>query len=364
MVPFPFAHQEERSPGEVQALYQVLKGNGILAVMDLCCWGYGLSRYSPHHSGRSLPIYDMFDVPYLGVLFDHPYNQAIGAIIAQRLYVACPDLGHPEQIQLAYPGLRLKGTVFAPPAVRAAESAEARDPQGRDIDVLYVGTLAPGALERFWRIPGNGYWRPEYDADLCDAMADAALGEPERGLHHVFREAMAQAGPRAPGFDLRSQMRAVEWHLRAYYRRDAGGAVARSGVRMHVIGSGWETQDLPVNVSRREGVDYEEIFRFAARSRICLDASTYLDGANDRVFRYSLSGAVCFTNAAGYLRGQFADGMRFYSMRDLRALVDGVRDLLARPAALTASAEQARRLVLQGHTWSHLVSSLLAALGS
>lgn len=364
VVPFPFAHQEERSHGEVQALYQVLKGRGISAVMDLCCWGYGLSRYTLHHNGRSLPIYDMFDVPYLGVLFDHPYNQAIGAIIAQRLHVACPDLGHPEQIRLAYPELRLKGTVFAPPAVRAAESGEVPNLQGRDVDVLYVGTLAPGALERFWRNPGNGYWRPEYDAELCDAMTDAALGEPERGLHHVFRDTMAQAGPRAPDFDLRSQMRAVEWHLRACYRRDAVSAVARTGVSMHVIGGGWETQDLPANVTRLEGVDYEEIFRFAERSRICLDASTYLDGANDRVFRYALGGAVCFTNAAGYLRGQFGDGMRFYSLRDPRALADGVCDLLARPVELTASAERARRRVLEGHTWHHRVSSLLAALGS
>lgn len=362
---FAFARQDARTPDEVQSLYRVLSAGRVAAVLDLCCWGCGLSHFLLQmRTGEQVPIFDVFEVPYVGMLFDHPFNQTITRIVARRLHVTYPDLGHPEQVRAIYPELRLSGAVFAPPAIRAGSECPAAGGADRDVDVLYVGNLDVHALERFWRDSANVHWRPMYDAGICDAIADAALTEPERSYHLSVEAAMAQVGPQSPGFDLLSQMRGVEWFLRARLRRDAVLALAGSGLRMLVVGRGWESIDLPACVEHRPAIEYESLLRLAGRARICLDSSTYLDGANDRIFTYALNGAVCFTNAAGYLRSQFSgdDGVRFYSMLQLDELAECVRELLARPAALRAAGEHARTRVLAAHTWRNRLSEVLAAL--
>lgn len=357
---FPFARQSERAPGEAEALGRILS-SGVAGVLDLCCWGYGLSHFVLHtRDGRQRPIYDLYEVPYVGLLLDHPHNQAINGIVARRLYAACPDRGHPEQLRLAYPELALQGAVFSPPAVQPDNNRSVASWSDRDIDVLYVGTLTPPMAERFWRDPANGYWHASYDGAMCDAIADAALAAPERSFHLAVQEAVAGTTARPPGFALKPQMRAVEAYLRSRFRLDAVRALARSGRRMHVVGGGWEACGLPASVTQLAGVDYQELFGLAGRARICLDASTYLDGANDRVFSYALSGAVCFTNAAGFLRGEFDGAMRFYSMLQLDGLVDGVQELLGQPAALRAAGDLARERVRASHTWRSRLEGIVS----
>lgn len=133
---------------------------------------------------------------------------------------------------------------------------------------------------------------------------------------------------------------------------------------MRVNGGGWDKVALPPNVEFGTETDYERFFRLAGQAKICLDASTYLDGANDRVFSYALNRAVFFTNAARYLRRTFSedDGMRFYSMRNPSVLGEQVKMLLARPDALREAGERARQTVLSSHTWRHRVGDILGAM--
>lgn len=364
-IPFPFASQETRAPGEAQSLVRILSGGGMAGVLDLCCWGYGLSHFMLQRGdGQRQPIYDMYDVPYLGLLLDHPYNQAVNGILAQRLFAACPDKGHPALLKLSYPELSLTGTLFSPPAVRPRDDLAAASSASRDIDVLYVGTLPRHALERFWRNRANGYWRSEYDSELCDAIVDQVLAAPERSFHLAVQEVLGSAAKEGKLPEIKSQLRAVEWHLRARFRHDAVSALARSGARMCIVGTGWEGADLPANAGHLIGIDYDDMFRLAGRAKVCLDSSTYLDGANDRVFSYALMGAVCFTNAAGYLRDQFGDSMHFYSMTRLDALADSVKELLAQPAKLRHAGACASTRVLASHTWRHRLEKLLPVLKS
>jgi hypothetical protein len=166
------------------------------------------------------------------------------------------------------------------------------------------------------------------------------------------------------GFNLRFHVSLVENFLRHLYRRNAVVMLARFGVSMRVVGKGWGRIGLPSNVELAEQTDYEGIFRLAAQAKISLDVSTYLDGANDRVFSYALNESVCFTNATGYLREAVGEdgGMRFYSMQNLPDLCEKVKALLARPLELRATGEHARQTVLSAHTWRQRVSSLLSAL--
>jgi hypothetical protein len=364
-VQFAFHTLGEPRQDEAEKLFQLLDHGNFSAVIDVCCWAYGLSQITLRMTnGASQTIFDAFGIPCIGLLCDQPYNQALNGIVASRRYAAYPDLGHSQQVRLAFPDLKLTGEIFVPPAIRPSNDRSSGEWTERNIDVLYVGNLVPLTLDRYWNDPSSVLWDKGFDPEFCDALADAALAEPERSLHLNIQTVVDSLGAPAPGFDFGLQMRGVEAYLRYVFRRDAVVALARSGVRMRVAGKGWDKVSLPSNVEFCEETTYDGFFRLAGQAKICLDASTYLDGANDRVFSYTLSRAVCFTNAAGYLRNAFHDddGIRFYSMRNLAEFGEQVKELLGRPAVIRAAGEQARETVLSSHTWRNRVDDLLGSI--
>jgi glycosyltransferase involved in cell wall biosynthesis len=365
-VPFPFAERGPVQVEESKKLYKQLQAGNFSAVLDLACWGYGLSRIMlPQRSGESQPIFDAFGVPYVQWLFDQPCNQQMTGVMAAGRYAIYPDLGHSKQVRLLYPGLGLTGEIFAPPAIRSENNRSAGHwSSARDIDVLYVGNLVPEALERGWNDRDNRRWPDKFSPKFCNALTDACLDKPERSLHLVAQAVIAALDPMPAGFNFRLHFSMVENFLRHTVRRDAIAALARSGVRMRVVGRGWDKLSLPANVELGAETDYDGLFRLAGQAKICLDASTYLDGANDRVFSYALNRAVCFTNASGYLRRVFGEdgGMRFFSLQDLSDLAEQVKSLLARPAALQEAGERAAGAVLRAHTWRHRIGNILSAM--
>lgn len=366
-VRFPFGQIGSLAQAEAVALLREIDGRDHVGVLDVACWGYGLTDVTlSTKDGSEKPILDAFDLACVGMLLDHPWNQAIAGIRGRKRYAAYPDRGHVQLTRLAYPGLSFAGEIFLPPAVRpAADFSATNAPEARDIDVLYVGNLDKSALERFWNDRINPLWNESYDARFCNAVVDFALDKPERPLHLSVEDAMAAAGPPAAQHGFAPQLRAVEHHLRHLFRYRAVLALAASGVPMRMIGREWHSAKLPGNVAIEPEVSYEGLFRLAARAKICLDASTYLDGANDRVFGYALNGAVCVTNAAGYLREAFGEGeIGFFSMRDLDAFGDQVKAFLGRPSALREAGQRARSTVLASHTWHNRMEDLLRALGA
>lgn len=348
---------------EAREWCRLLERVGPGAILDLACWGCAFSGVWVTGDGpQKQPISDRLGIPHVAWLFDHLHSQFIHNIHASRLYAAYPDLGQPNQATLIYPNLKVAGNIIAPPAVRPGIDVSARDwAAGRDVDVLYVGNLEPGALNRVWNDRSDARWRISHDPEFCDAFADAMLAAPEQGLHLGMQAAIAVRGITHLG--LHAQFSAVEYFLRHTFRRDVVVALARSGLRMRVVGSGWESVALPPNVEFGAPTSYPGFLSMVGRAKICLDASTYVDGANDRVFTYAANRAVCFTNAAGYVRGTFGDGrgMGFYSLRSLAELGEQIQDLLARPSVLRAMGETAKQTVLSAHTWRHRVGDILSA---
>jgi len=365
-VQVPFAERGSVQEAEGKKLYKELQAAGTSAVLDLACWGYGLSRITlPTENGEGRPIFDAFGVPYVQWLFDQPCNQQMTGVMAAGHYAAYPDLGHPQQVRLLYPGLELTGEIFAPPAVRPENNRSAgKWSSARGIDVLYVGNLVPEALERCWNDPHNGRWPDMFNPGFCNALTDACRDKPERSLHLIAQSVLAEQGPMPSGFNFRFHFSLAENFLRHSIRRDVVAALAHSGLRMRVVGKGWDAALLPANVELGAATDYDGLFHLAGQAKICLDASTYLDGANDRVFSYALNRAVCFTNASGYLRQVFGEdgGMRFFTTRNLSDLAEQMKSLLARPTALQEAGECAADAVLCAHTWRHRVGNILDAM--
>jgi hypothetical protein len=358
--PVRFEHQDGMviSAAEREALYRLLAEKPCDLVLDLCCWSHALSQLRAWDgSDAGEPIYDAFDCTYAGLLCDQPWFQPVQGMVSSNAWAAVPDQEHPDVIGLIYPQLTLRGTVFAPPAVRTA-AINATQTE-KSIDVLYAGTLDTTALDR--------PWHNQPDATLHDDMLAWAQAHPEASLHRALIEIAHSNDITADPGRMQSLLQKVEYCLRTRLRLDAVHAAAASGAALRVIGNGWSKVALPPNVTVQPHIDYEGLLALAAQARICVDASTYRHGANDRVFNYTANGAVCFTNATGYLAGTFATdgdggGLHSYSTLDLKALGPAIRELLNSPARLREDAERARATTLAKHTWRHRLETLIATV--
>jgi len=256
-----------------------------------------------------------------------------------------------------FPNLHPAVETIAPPGVRVtSEQPQPDGPSHRTIEVLYVGNLDLRLAERFWAEPWANF--AGFDPAFCDQVAEILLREPEASLHRAV-ETVVATRPLTSDFPMWAHLSYLELFRRHRYRRDAVVGLARAGIRMVVVGRQWDQLSLPINVRVLPPTDYEGMFRLAASAKICLDVSTYIDGVNDRVFSYALNRAVCFTNAAGYLRDAESAGIRFYSVRSTAALVEEIRQLLARPQQAVEEGEIARQTVLRAHTWQHRVQDIL-----
>lgn len=365
-VPFSFARRGQVSAEEARALLQLLRRSEPAAVIDVACWGSAISRvkFEIPGAGNQL-LFHAFTIPYVALLCEQPYNQDLNGIHAARLYAGYRDLDHPEQVRLAFPGLQPFEELFVPPGARPQNDCSVEQwSSTRDIDLLYVGNLDVQASTRFWHEPSQP-WHADLDPRFCDCLIDTVLSAPERSLHLSVRAAVAAYGTAASELNAGVHLRAAGLHLRHLFRREAVVALADSGVRMHVVGSGWDQITLASTVQRLPETRYDGMFRLAGRSRLCLDVSTYLDGANDRVFSYLLNRSMCLTNAAGYLRHAFGhdQGLEFYSMRSLNELGDRIRSTLARPEALCETAERGHRAVMSSHTWKQRIAHILRSIG-
>jgi len=355
----------QASTAERDALYRALTTQHCDAVIDLCCWGLGFSQITVWDgSAEGEPLFDSLDMPYVGLLLDQPWFQPLPGVRASRLYTAVPDRNHPEQIALIYPELRLRGTAFAPPAVRSINDRSQPWDQ-RDIVVLFVGHLQHDALATF----EHRRW-PEGLGALCEATVETALAAPGQPLHVALlvaaRDSGTAMGGAAGAATAREVLRAVEPYLRARLRLDAVRAAAGSRARIHVVGLGWDAVELPANVVRLAHTDYAGFFAMAGRARLCLDVSTYPDGANDRVFSYSLNRAVCLTNAAGYLRAPYegSGAMQFYSPGQPAALAENIDALLADEHRLRDMGEAGHRITLESQNWRLRLQAMLDCIAA
>lgn len=349
---FEFEQPTQASPREHAALYRLLTDKPCDLVLDLCCWGCELSQFRVWDgTPGGEPIYDAFELPCVAMLYDHPWFQTPQRVLASRLYASLPDRYGAEQIALVYPGVKLRGWAMAPPAIRLANN-HSRSWPGRSIDVLYVGNLAPGALERRWRDMSA--------ADIFDTAADWALAHPDRPLHHALTGLADEQGAALDTERANAVLRAVDYYFRAHLRVESVRAIAQTGVGMHVVGEGWRVVDLPPNVSVHAALPYDRFLALAGKAKICLDCSTYPGGANDRVFNYTLNGAVCFTNAAEFSAKVLGHdrGLRVYSMLELDRLREQVRAALAQPERLRADGEHAARLTAATQTWRQRLENI------
>lgn len=352
---FEFLVPGQVLPEERNRLQQLLMREAFDFVLDLSCKGgvhLSESVWDGSEAGESL--LDSVELPYVGMLLDQVYLQAMLALVhGERIYLALPDELHNEQLALVYPERRLSGTVVAPPAVQPEDDRSTGSWPDREFDLLYVGNIDPDTLQR--------RWRGEPESAVLDALADQALSEPAMPLHRCYQKVIISLGVQHTAKLALQVLPRVESFLRARFRHDLVLAAARSGARFCVVGDGWNRLGLPATVTRLAPVDYAGILDLYGRSRICLEASTYLGGTSDRVFGITVNGAMCVTNTERYLSPFYGTegAVTFYSLQHLDVLPERLQALLSAATDTAALAAEARAITLARHTWRHRLEEIV-----
>jgi len=352
-----FGEPTQATEDERKDLYRMLLDSPCALAIDLCGWGCGLSGLRVWDgSAEGQYIFDATDVAYLGLMLDQPWFQPIPAMHASRLYLGASDRNGAEQVSLVYPDKKVLATLFVPPAARAVNTRALPFPE-RTIDVLYAGNLWPAKLDRYWRGAPGG--------EVLDCVADAALAAPDVALHRVASDTLRMLGREPVPPLIVDVLMLVDNFIRNRSRLELVRAAASSGTTVHVLGEGWSEVALPDNVVLHpHSKDYGGLLAMAGMSRICLDSSSYIGGANDRLFNYAVNRAYCVTNASAFPREVFGDdgGVGFYSMSRLDDLGNTLREELAHPGRLAEKGARAAAVALDTQTWRSRLENVLAAL--
>ena len=352
-----FAQLDRLEQDELDRFFRWSRQARCDLVLDVCCWGYGLSRTRLWNSDGSVgaTIFDSLGARYCALLYDQPYFQPLAGLETDGLVVGCPDQNHAELIRRIYPQVRMRATAFVPPATRLENNCSFAPWSEKWPGILYVGNLAPLAPARFWQdVPHR---------DAYDAVADTALAHPDRPLHLCAFAALHHLGVELPAAELVELLRSLEYWMRQQLRHRVVTEVARSGIPMRIYGEGWDSIGLPSNAEVHAQTDYRGFMKIIGSARLALDVSTYLGGANDRVFNFAVNRTAFFTNAHAWLREAFGteSGAYFYSLRNLAGLGARIAEVLAHPAELELRAERARETALAGHLWTHRLQAVLEA---
>ena len=350
-----FAAIGEVAPGEADTFFRWSRKARCDAVIDLCCWGWRLSQTRLSRGGEvGDTLFDDLGAAYVAMLFDQPYFQALPEIHSRSLGIAYSDRNHPAIIDRIYPSLDARARAFVPPATSLSNDRSPRRWSEKHIDVLYVGNLHPEGIEPFWRQLSR--------ARAYDATAELALADGSRPLHECAAQAVLDTGIELAPDAYIELLRTMEYFLRQRYRHRLVTAVAASGVPMQLCGSGWDGIGLPANVAIHAATDYPGFMELLGSAGIYLDASTYLRGANDRIFHCAVNRTAFFTNASEYPREVFGSegGAFFYSFQSLGDLGERIRSALARPQDLEARTRRSRNITLADHLWRERVRNLVA----
>ncbi len=203
---------------------------------------------------------------------------------------------------------------------------------------------------------------------MFDDALDLALSVEWMPPHEALREVMASRGLDVNAPELRAAREAatlIDTDVRMTRRFEFLKAVARTGLPLHIVGAGWESQLYRFKNATFEGpVDMTRMAELMRQSRVVLNTNgNFGAGSHERPFSASLAGAATFSDYSRYYGEVFEDGtnIALFRWRDLDGGMAQLTALAEEPPRAFDYARRAKAIALAGHTWDRRVDLILAA---
>ena len=310
-------------------------------------------------------LWDALGATFINVIMDHPFHYMDKLRnLPKNSILLCIDKNHVDFVHRFIP--EIKDVRFEPHfgcvyccdrgdgSGDCYESPEPSPRSSRDIDVLYAGSLSRVLIEQL--IPDfNDY--PEIDGvDFSQRVLTRLISEPEKTTEEVIEEELDCEGVLRyiEGF------RFLDGFAVSYFRELAVRILVENGIKVHVLGLGWETLDWAdnSNLIHLGKCDAPEVLSYMKRSKIVLNTLTWFkDGAHDRIFNGMLCGAAVVTDGSKYL-DENVENITTFNLKKLNGLPQNVNDLLIDEKKLSDITSKARKEAEESHTVENFLKDL------
>ncbi len=303
-------------------------------------------------------VWDQYGVPFYNILMDHPFHyKEMLEQAPQQAVLLCMDENHAAYVRRFFPNI--KRTEFFPHAgiEAAADGDFAYLPLAeRKIDVLYAGGLSRYAAEGL--IPDLGKI-VDFDAFVLVKNAlERLIQEPDYTTEFVIEQCLKDLNftfDNQKLGEIVAKLRFVDAFAVSFYREQMVRMLVESGVTVTVFGTGWNRCEWEhPNLVYGGGIPPYQILELMRQSRIVLNTMTWFKrGAHDRIFNGMLAGAAVVSDTSAYLEECFTSGreLQMFSLKDMRGLVDSVRDLLTDPKRAQNMADCGYQAARDKHRW-------------
>lgn len=308
-------------------------------------------------------IWDTYGVPCYNIAADHPYfyHERLCDLPKDYHHISI-DRRHEEYFRNFYPEYRDEG--FLPLAGCALPKPALQE--ARDIDVIFAGNYT----ELPFFEPYINWINEEY-AVFYRGIINELLTETDQTVEEVAQKHCEREMGKVPYEDLRMAMHKmifIDMYVRNYWRGAVVKTLVDAGIRVDVVGKGWEKLDCmhPENLVIHPQTDSESCLRMIARAKISINVMPWFkDGAHDRVFSSILNGAVCLSDVSDYLFGQLAEGegVCYYRLNDLSGLPGQVQTLLQEEKRRKEIIAAGQKKVQEHHLWANRAETLAQWIG-
>ena len=323
----------------------------------------GLEKEAGVYSEREGYVWDAYRIPCYNIAADHPYfyHDRLRELPKAYYHVSI-DRFHQKYFREFYPEFSEAG--FLPLAgTELADAADGRKLQtaSRPIDVVFTGNYT----ELPFFEPYINWINDEY-AEFYRGIIQELIQKPAEtveavALRHCEREMGKVACDQLRGAFYR--MIFIDLYVRNYWRGLAVRLLADAGIRVDVVGKGWEDLDCehPENLILHPQTDSVTCLRLLRQSKISLNVMPWFkDGAHDRVFNSILNGAVCVSDTSAYLGGELADGegVCYFDLGKIQELPVIVQELLQDREKMESISAKGMPKVRAYHTWAQRADTL------
>lgn len=295
------------------------------------------------------PIWKRNNFRIINILVDHPmyyHDQLIHYLdyACDNYKIICIDAYHADYIRRYYP--EIPNVAFIPIA-GAGEDIDVAHIK-KEYDVIFTGNFTQcHTFDKYIERNGEEY------ANFYRGMIDDLLCDTSRPIEQVCIEHILRELPDSSPADIRlamSNLMFVDLYVRFFLREQAIRELAKTGVKLRLVGKGFEVLGLKGTALMPTAFCLEEI----AKARISLNVMPWFKGgAHDRVLSSMICNTLSLTDTSEWFERNFVGGSEliFYDNMHMEQLPNIVTDLLNNPDKLTEITSMGRKKALENHTW-------------
>ncbi len=302
-------------------------------------------------------IVDLFGCPFFDIFVDAPYyHHNTLKEHASNLHVIVLDEGHVEYCKKYYQPLKSVSMACLLGPVESTIPYEERK-----LDILFAGSLVD--INEYRKKVYFDYGN-QWQAAVFDKIIEISIENPNVKTNQVLDWILKANAIQCSENDMKNLMNYfgvyAEFFLRGYYREKLITSLVDYGLKVCVVGDGWERLHCqsPENLMVHSGVGFSEIARMTANAKVSLNVMPWFkDGMHDRIVSALMNETVCVTDGSSYIKANFVDDedLLIYDLQEMEKLPPRIAALLQNDEKARRIAKKGKEKALKNYSWKRIV---------